>query len=38
MTEFNQYQVKLVMASTNSAKVPRITDLRTLALGADQTG
>ena len=38
MVEFNQYQVKLVMTSTNSAKVPRITDLRTLALGADQTG
>jgi hypothetical protein len=36
LPEFNQYQLKIVMTSTNSAKVPRITDLRTLALGADQ--
>ena len=36
LREFNQYQIKLVMKSTNSAKVPRITDLRTIALGADQ--
>tara|TARA_Y100000385_G_C13076934_1_gene631879 strand:- start:420 stop:2009 length:1590 start_codon:yes stop_codon:yes gene_type:complete len=36
LPEFNQYQVKAVMTSTNSAKVPRITDLRTIALGADQ--
>lgn len=36
LPEFNQYQIKTVMTSTNSAKVPRITDLRTIALGADQ--
>jgi hypothetical protein len=36
LPEFNKYQVKIVMKSTNSAKVPRITDLRTIALGADQ--
>lgn len=36
LPEFNQYQLKLVMTSTNSSKVPRITDLRTIALGADQ--
>lgn len=36
LPEFNQYQIKAVMTSTNSAKVPRITDLRTIALGADQ--
>lgn len=36
LPEFNQYQIKVVMTSTNSAKVPRITDLRTVALGADQ--
>jgi hypothetical protein len=36
LIEFNQYQIKVVMKSTNSAKVPRITDLRTIALGADQ--
>lgn len=36
LPEFNQYQIKVVMKSTNSAKVPRITDLRTIALGADQ--
>ena len=32
------FVVPKAMTSTNSAKVPRITDLRTLALGADQTG
>lgn len=36
LPEFNKYQIKIVMKSTNSAKVPRITDLRTIALGADQ--
>jgi hypothetical protein len=36
LPEFNQYQIKVVMTSTNSAKIPRITDLRTIALGADQ--
>lgn len=36
LPEFNQYQIKLVMTSTNSAKIPRVTDLRTIALGADQ--
>lgn len=32
---FNQYQIKLVLNSTSSSKVPRITDLRTIALGAE---
>lgn len=32
---FNQYQIKLVMTSTSSSKVPRIIDLRTIALGAE---
>lgn len=36
LREFNQYQLKLVMNSTNSSKIPRITDLRTIALAADQ--
>jgi len=30
--EFNQYQLKIVMESTTSADVPRIRDLRTIAL------
>lgn len=36
LREFNQYQIKLVMNSTNSSKFPRIKDLRTIALAADQ--
>jgi hypothetical protein len=32
LPEFNKYQVKVVMNSTNSSVVPRIRDLRTIAL------
>lgn len=32
LDEFNKYQVKIVMNSTNSSVVPRIRDLRTIAL------
>jgi hypothetical protein len=34
---FDKYQVKIQMGSHNSAKVPFITDLRTLALGDDSS-
>jgi len=34
---FDKYQVKIQMGSHNSAKVPLITDLRTLALGDDSS-
>jgi hypothetical protein len=33
MAAFDQYQIKIVMRSTNSSKVPVIRDLRTIALG-----
>ena len=32
LPEFDQYQLKLVMRSTNSSNVPRIKDLRTIAV------
>jgi len=32
MTPFDQYQIKIVMRSTNSSKVPVIRDLRTIAM------
>lgn len=32
LTPFTQFQVKIVMTSTNSSKIPRIKDLRTVAL------
>jgi len=35
LPSFDKYQVKIQMGSYNSAKVPRITDLRTIALGDD---
>jgi hypothetical protein len=35
LPSFDKYQVKVQMGSHNSAKVPRITDLRTIALGDD---
>jgi len=35
LPSFDKYQVKIQMGSHNSAKVPRITDLRTIALGDD---
>jgi hypothetical protein len=35
LPEFDRYQLKIVMKSKNPAIVPRITDLRTIALGND---
>lgn len=35
LPSFDKYQVKIEMGSYNSAKVPLITDLRTIALGDD---
>ena len=32
LPEFDRYQIKIVMESTSSADVPRIRDLRTIAL------
>ena len=32
LSPFTQFQVKIVMTSTNSSKIPRIKDLRTIAL------
>ena len=34
MKPFNKFQLKIVFRSTNQAKVPRITDLRIIALAA----
>ena len=32
MDEFTQYQIKIVMQSTNTSKVPQFKDLRIIAL------
>ena len=32
LAEFDKYQIKLVMESTSTSKVPRVRDLRTIAL------
>lgn len=36
LPEFDRYQLKIVMKAKNPAIVPRITDLRTIALGNDE--